>query len=96
MTNASFGVSRVSAMPFDQDSCDAAPLNNQPGVCTKCRQAQCTECTDPDCTCLHVVALLGRAIVELDESLDRTHQILDRLANRQDQCAPDRVHANAG
>lgn len=96
MTNASFQASQVSAMPFDQDSCDAAPQNERPGVCEKCLVAQCTECADPDCSCLHVVALLGRAIVELDESLDRTHQFLDRLSCRQDQCTHSRIHANAG
>lgn len=96
MTNAPFRVSPVSAMPFDQDSCDAAPEVDRAGVCQKCRDAQCTECVDPQCDCLHVVALLGRAIVELDESLDRTHQFLDQLACRQEACPSEKMHASAG
>jgi hypothetical protein len=96
MTNASFGVSPLSPVPFDQDSCDDAPERNHSGVCQKCQAAQCTECTDPDCGCLHLVALLGRAIVELDGSIDRTNEVLNRVVHRQDEDARGRLHANAG
>ena len=79
MTNDSLKPSRISAKPFDQDAFDAVPDAGTAGTCPECRVGRCGRCQDPGCTCPHPFAAIGRAVVELDESIYRARRLLGEL-----------------
>jgi hypothetical protein len=79
MTNDSSRVPRISALPFDQDSCATVPEGVRAGTCQECRVGRCGKCSNPECDCPHYFAVIGRAIVELDDFVFRASQLLGQL-----------------
>ena len=51
-----------------QGSFAAALEVGRDGSCQQCHVGNCAKCSDPDCRCPHPFVVIGRAIVELDET----------------------------
>jgi hypothetical protein len=85
MTNDSIQAHRVSAVPFDQDSCDIEPERDGAGVCAECRRGRCDNCSNTECGCAHPFAAIARAIVELDGSINRTKELLGQTGGSSDR-----------
>ncbi len=77
---------------YDQDSDDqdsvhdtvqgsfvAALEAGRDGSCQECHVGNCGNCSDPVCRCPHPFVVIGRAIVELDGSLQRTNDLLKKI-----------------
>jgi hypothetical protein len=63
---------------FDQDAF-ARPEETHVVACHPCRVGNCADCSSSGCICLHPFAVVGRAIIELSSSVDRTSQLLGEL-----------------
>lgn len=83
MANDSIQAPLKSVELFDQDSVQGsfATAFEEGGdaICHECHVGNCGKCSGPDCDCPHPFAVIGRAIVELDGSLQRTNELLKRL-----------------
>ena len=79
MTNDSLQPSRITAEPFDQDAFAAVPENVRSGTCPECRVGRCGRCQHRECSCPHPFAAIGRAVLELDESIYRARRLLGQL-----------------
>ncbi len=56
-----------------------AVVQARDGSCQECHVGNCGKCSDPDCRCPHPFVVIGRAIVELDGSLQRTNELLKKI-----------------
>ena len=83
MANDSMQAPPTSVELFDQDSVQGsfatALEDGHEGICQECHVGNCGRCADPECNCPHPFAVIGRAIVELDGSLQRTNELLKKL-----------------
>jgi hypothetical protein len=57
---------------------DAARDEEHDGICGECHVGNCGRCSGY-CDCPHPFAVIGRAIVELEGSLQRTNELLRKL-----------------
>ena len=78
---ASFEAAReqasLEAAP-EQVPFEVADEEGHDGICGECHVGNCGKCSGY-CDCPHAFAVIGRAIVELEGSLQRTNELLRKL-----------------
>jgi hypothetical protein len=78
---ASFEAAREEAsleVAREEPPFEAARDEGHDGICGECHVGNCGRCSGY-CDCPHSFAVIGRAIVELEGSLQRTNELLRRL-----------------
>lgn len=72
-------INRDSVQGSAEDAVVTAVEVVRDGNCQACHVGDCANCVDTDCQCPHAFVVIGRAIVELDASLQRTNELLERI-----------------
>jgi hypothetical protein len=72
-------ISPVAAQPFDQDSCATRSEGDGMWTCPECHLGHCEECSSRRCDCPHIFAVIGRAIVELDDAIQSSAHLLSEI-----------------
>jgi hypothetical protein len=78
MTDSS-QISPVAPEPFDQDSYAGESEGDGMWTCPECHLGHCEECSSRRCDCPHIFAVIGRAIVELDDAIQSSAHLLSKI-----------------
>jgi hypothetical protein len=72
-------ISQVGTQPFDQDSYSTGSEGDGMWTCPECHLGHCEECSGRRCDCPHIFAVIGRAIVELDDAIQSSAHLLSEI-----------------
>ena len=72
-------ISPSGTEPFDQDSYAAGSEGDGMWTCPECHLGHCEDCSSRRCGCPHIFAVIGRAIVELDDAIQSSAHLLSEI-----------------